>query len=477
MHLLGRHGHGRYAVGRSLDDSAIFIATGGPRPVLPRPDREPVAFPTLQIVQDDSTIRLGEDRFEPVMFFNGEGRPRDVAQGMFRLSAADGFDPTLPWRLELALFGDDGAAALFPLDYALPARYVIDGAAPAPAPAAAAPPAPPGARGGTTELGGTAIERSGFRSRSGNEAAAFGAAQAQAPAPAPPEAAPAAASAAAAVASPPPDDGAAAWSDPGGPDWRAEWQAQRLPVVILVATLAALLVLLSLQEAIVRRPRLHLFLRVGFLAWTVGWVGWTASAQLSVLHVINWIQSVEVGFDLGFFLMEPLIFAITAFVAVSVLLWGRAAFCGWMCPFGALQELLNRLAVRLRVPQITLPPAVAERLVALKYLIFVGLVGLAFFAVDLAYAASAVEPFKAAITFRFDAPWPAVAWALALLGIGLFIERFYCRFVCPLGAGLAILGRLRMFDWLKRRVECGNPCAAARRCAPSAPSARTGPST
>ncbi len=471
VHLLGRHGHGRYAVGRSLDDSAIFVATGGPRRVMPRPDREPVAFPTLQIVQDDATIRLTEDRFEPVMFFNGEGRPRDVAQGMFRLSAADGFDPTLPWRLELALFGDDGAVALFPLDYALPARYVIDGAAPAPAPApaAAAPSAPPGARGGPTERGGTAIERSGFRSRSGNEAAAFGAAraQAQAPAaaPAPSETAPAA-SAAAAVASPPPDDDAAAWSDPGGPDWRSEWQAQRLPVVVLVATLVALLVLLSLQEAIVRRPRLHLFLRVGFLAWTVGWVGWTASAQLSVLHVINWIQSVEVGFDLGFFLMEPLIFAITAFVAVSVLLWGRAAFCGWMCPFGALQELLNRLAVRLRVPQITLPPAVAERLTALKYLIFVGLVGLAFFAVDLAYAASAVEPFKAAITFRFDAPWPAVAWALALLGIGLFIERFYCRFICPLGAGLAILGRLRMFDWLKRRVECGNPCARCEKVCP-----------
>ena len=81
-------------------------------------------------------------------------------------------------------------------------------------------------------------------------------------------------------------------------------------------------------------------------------------------------------------------------------------------------------------------------------------------------AGTQVEPFKAAITFRFDAPWPAVTYALVLLGIGLFIERFYCRFICPLGAGLSILGRVRMFDWLKRRVECGNPCTRCESVCP-----------
>ena len=50
------------------------------------------------------------------------------------------------------------------------------------------------------------------------------------------------------------------------------------------------------------------------------------------------------------------------------------------------------------------------------------------------------------------------AFALGLLAAGLFIERFYCRYLCPLGAALAIPGRLRMFDWLKRYRECGNPC-------------------
>jgi NosR/NirI family nitrous oxide reductase transcriptional regulator len=53
-------------------------------------------------------------------------------------------------------------------------------------------------------------------------------------------------------------------------------------------------------------------------------------------------------------------------------------------------------------------------------------------------------------------------FVVALLTAGLFIERFYCRYLCPLGAALAIPARMRMFDWLKRYRECGNPCA---RCA------------
>ena len=46
----------------------------------------------------------------------------------------------------------------------------------------------------------------------------------------------------------------------------------------------------------------------------------------------------------------------------------------------------------------------------------------------------------------------------ALLAAGLFVERFYCRYLCPLGAALAIPARIRMFDWLKRYPECGRPC-------------------
>ena len=69
-----------------------------------------------------------------------------------------------------------------------------------------------------------------------------------------------------------------------------------------------------------------------------------------------------------------------------------------------------------------------------------------------------VEPFKTAITLKFARAWPYAIYAILLLLIGLFVERFFCRFLCPLGGTLAILGRIHIFEALKRRSQCGSPC-------------------
>ena len=134
-------------------------------------------------------------------------------------------------------------------------------------------------------------------------------------------------------------------------------------------------------------------------------------------------------------------------------------FCGWLCPFGALQELTNRLAKLARIPQITVPWGLHERLWPIKYMIFLGLFGMSLYSLELAERYAEIEPFKTAIILKFQRSWPYVLFAVGLLVAGLFIERFYCRYLCPLGAALAIPARMRMFDWLKRYRECGNPCA------------------
>tara|TARA_B100000586_G_C19934537_1_gene352856 strand:- start:286 stop:732 length:447 start_codon:yes stop_codon:yes gene_type:complete len=85
---------------------------------------------------------------------------------------------------------------------------------------------------------------------------------------------------------------------------------------------------------------------------------------------------------------------------------------------------------------------------------------------DLGLKASAIEPFKSAITFRFNAPLLALVWVALLLFIGIFIERAYCRFLCPLGAAASLIGKVRIFNFLHRRLECGNPCKA---CSPTCP--------
>ena len=57
-------------------------------------------------------------------------------------------------------------------------------------------------------------------------------------------------------------------------------------------------------------------------------------------------------------------------------------------------------------------------------------------------------------------------YAGAMIASSLFVERAFCRYLCPLGAALAIPARLRMFDWLRRYRECGNPC---QRCGNECP--------
>jgi NosR/NirI family nitrous oxide reductase transcriptional regulator len=163
-------------------------------------------------------------------------------------------------------------------------------------------------------------------------------------------------------------------------------------------------------------------------------------------------------FRWDFFLLEPLMFILWCYVAVAMLFLGRGVFCGWLCPFGALQELLSRGAVRIGLPQWRLPFALHERLWPIKYIVFLALFALFLGDLPLAMVGAEAEPFKTAIVLKFDRQWPFVLYALGLLAAGLFVNRAFCRYRCPLGAALAIPARLRMFDWLKRRWQCGNPC-------------------
>ena len=249
---------------------------------------------------------------------------------------------------------------------------------------------------------------------------------------------------------------AAAQSD--NKSWHATWLERAPELALLVAGLAVLAWALSQQLWLSgSRRRLNLF-RTGYLLFTLCFIGWYAQGQLSIVNLTALVQALMAQRSLVFFLYDPMTVVLWLFVIVSFFLWGRGTFCGWLCPFGAFQELVAKLARLLRVPQLRLGTRTDARLKLVKYGVLGVILVTAVFSVPWTDRLVEVEPFKTSITLLFVRAWPFVLWAVATLLLSTFVYKGYCRYLCPLGAGMAVLGRVRLFDWLPRRAECGKPC-------------------
>ena len=249
--------------------------------------------------------------------------------------------------------------------------------------------------------------------------------------------------------------------------WHSAWHERRGDLLILAVGLAVLALALSMPRRLSAHGRRFQYFRFAYLLFTLGFIGYYAQAQLSIVNLTGVLQALVAGRSLAFLLFDPMTVAVWGFVLVSLLLWGRGTFCGWLCPFGALQELAGKLARLCRVPQLKLRSTTDVRLKRIKYAVLLLIIVVALLdgvggATD---AMVEVEPFKTAITLNFVRAWPYVAYALALLAASTFIHKFFCRYLCPLGASLALLGRFRLLNWIPRRTECGTPCQTCRhRC-------------
>lgn len=374
-------------------------------------------FDRIELLQNGQGIRFRDRNHTRLGDLAAEGAPRLREIALFVVPEEFEFDVTAPWELQLlvqrSIGARDKATLSYELGYTLPDQYVTVTQAPAAQPA---------------------------------------------PQPAPNEQS--------AQTEPPLVDNGAQPADDEEALWKRIWKMNVVTIGITVVALLVLTAIFFFQDWLVRRQVLYRWVRRGYLVFTLFWLGWYANAQLSVVNVLTFTNSLITDFSWEFFLSAPLIFVLWAAVAAGLLFWGRGPFCGWLCPFGALQELTNNIAKWLKVPQINMPFGLHERLWPIKYMIFLGLFGLSFYSMAMAEVAAEVEPFKTAIILKFMRDWPFVVFAVGLLVIGLFIERFYCRYLCPLGAALAIPGRIRMFEWLKRWPECGSPC---QRCAKDCP--------
>ncbi len=392
-------------------DHMLSVAAGGGRALLQRGGNPAMASRhiRLRIRQGSRALSFDPGDFLSRTAIRAVGAPRFSDHALYRLRSEAGFDMLRPWVLDITVppaavgLADDGSEpARFTLPYE-PPRHLITGSEDA--------------------LVAAGLQEPGM--------AVFGLVR-----------------------------------ESALNDWQLIWAGRAVDILILGGLLLAVTLVFLLQDALSGYRRLHRLLRSGLLAVTLVWLGWMHDAQLSILNILTWIQALSGTLDWQVLLVDPLILILSAYVALSLVLWGRGVFCGWLCPFGALQELANRAARLLRVPQIPVPEVLQEKLWSLKYVIAAVIGVIAIGSMDTAARVAEVEPFKTAIVVMFDRGWPFVAWAALLLAVGLFIERFFCRYLCPLGGALTLLGRFHLLHWLKRRPECGNPCSICRTSCP-----------
>jgi polyferredoxin len=203
----------------------------------------------------------------------------------------------------------------------------------------------------------------------------------------------------------------------------------------------------------------HRVVRLGFLLFVLVWLGWIAGAQLSIINLMHYVTARCERTNL----LEPLILIIAAYTLASLIFdWARRSFCGWLCPFGALQELLAQASRALRLPQWDAVLANGSGSALRQIHRRRRAADPRFISIETAESAAEIEPFKTAITAKFCARLAVLLYASLLLAVGLFTERAYCRFLCPLGGVLAAL----------RPLSPARPAAPPRRMRQPVPAVR-----
>jgi NosR/NirI family transcriptional regulator, nitrous oxide reductase regulator len=236
-------------------------------------------------------------------------------------------------------------------------------------------------------------------------------------------------------------------------------------LTVLCMALAGLVVLLGPGQSRVARLAILTPVRLSILAAMTVFVGWWGQGQLSIVTPLATLHTALARASFAHLLYDPFSLLIWIAAIVGFVLWGRGLFCGWLCPFGALQEFAHHLGRLLGVPQWEPNIRCDARLKWVNYILLAGLISIALIAPDSIDTAVEIEPFKTAITTFFVRDWYYVVYAAFWLVSGTFTFKGFCRYVCPLGALMAIGGLIRGRDWIARRSECGSPCQLCRvRC-------------
>lgn len=151
-------------------------------------------------------------------------------------------------------------------------------------------------------------------------------------------------------------------------------------------------------------------------------------------------------------------------------------FCGFLCSFGTMGDFFWGVGNRLKLRRPKISRQTDRILKGLKYIVLIGIVLLGWI-LGASLLDGTANPWTIFGMYASLSGWADLSalvsiGALLLLGImvgSMYIERFFCRCLCPLGAVFAIVSGVRLFKIRKPAQHCGSCKACTARCSMGIP--------
>lgn len=201
--------------------------------------------------------------------------------------------------------------------------------------------------------------------------------------------------------------------------------------------------------AVDRPPGVEAFLPIG---------GMLATRHLFVSGVVDAVHPAGLAIFLGICLMSALV---------------AKSFCSHLCPVGLLSELLGRLGVLLTGRTLRAPRWLDLPLRSLKFLLLGFFVWAIWFAMDARAVAAFLEsPYNTVVDAKmwlfFASPSRLTVAVLGVLVVGsIFVRDLWCRYLCPYGALVGVLGRLAPLKVTRDEASCTG-CQGCTKACPAA---------
>lgn len=251
------------------------------------------------------------------------------------------------------------------------------------------------------------------------------------------------------------------------PLWMQVWGMKAPHIAAFAIFLILIILVMVFRDALSRRRTALEMTRYAAIGVSFIYVGLVLKAQPTTTNIIILVSGLkDLKFPLSLYMLEPFIFLSFIFITITLVLWGRGVFCGWLCPYGALLELLGK-AYRKLFPGVrrNLSYPVHRKLAYLKYAVFLVILTASFFSFMLSEYMTEVEPFRTFV-LKLNREWPFVAYFILLTAGSVVLYRAFCRYLCPLGAALAIpmlmpvlpLIGMRRYDFCLRCRICTDNC-------------------